>query len=377
MIAKNADEGLFWGGAIAKYEENIWISVLECNGLFRINIDSGSIQFVDYFRKERKEYQLHTQIIANKNKLFFIPWSADNIAIYDLEEEEIRYIPAHRSEGIGYFAVDIINGKYLYLVSSIWDHILQIDVDSEKLVDRYEMAGDLKQTSNCLVPPIRTKNSIWKISGLKNDSWKFDIQKKQYIKCEFAFSEGAEFVARCVGNGCVWVIGDNNILYQLSEECECINQYDITAIIYCVMGDVKAESLKCICFNSVLFIIFYDKNCMIQIPLVKNVPDLEKSKYINFDVAFFPDNYEDLIVMSINRMVIHNDAEEKEVVFNLDTNFLADMSTKKGNVLKEIEIYGVNLTRFIDYVCSIREITSVNYNELDISVGKIIYEAVV
>lgn len=116
---------------------------------------------------------------------------------------------------------------------------------------------------------------------------------------------------------------------------------------------------------------------MIQIPLVKNVPHLEKSKYIYFDAAFFPDSYKDLIVMSTNRIMIHNSVEEKEVEYNLDTNFCADMSAKAGNILKELEMYGVSLNRFIDYVCSIRNVSFTDYSESDIFVGKKIYEAIV
>ncbi len=376
MSTENMKKNILWTGTIVKAEENIWISLLECNGLVKVDTSTRTAYFVDCFKNEKNEYQLHSQILCYENKLFFVPWNAHNIAIYDLKENIMRQVMEYRCDKSRYSG-GVVNGKYLYLVSSDFGRVVQVDMDLEKVIDIYEMNKILDKDLWYLVPPIRINNTILTISEKKDLTWAFDLEKQTYSQWEYMFDFATELIAGCKGCQCIWIIGNDGTLYLLSEKGECKERYDISAIMHQVMGEFKIEFLRCICFHSVLIIIFYDKNCIVKIPLVGNVPDFGNCKYIYFDPAFFPlflGDYEDLIVMSDDRLVIHNDVEEREILFDFDINFVEDMRIKKGNMIKEIPMYGVDLSRFVNYICDFRGSLLTEYSNVNIDAGKRIYE---
>lgn len=376
MSTKNIRKRILWTGAIAKIGENIWISLLECNGLVKVDASTRIAYFIDCFKNEKSEYQLHTQIVYYENKLFFVPWNADNIAIYDLKENNMRQAMEYRCEKLRYSG-GVVNGKYLYLVSSDSSQVVQVDMDLEKVIDIYEMNKILDKDIWYLVPPIKINNTILRISENKDLTWAFDLEKQIYSQCKDMFDFETELIAGCKGSQCIWIIGNDGTLYLLSEKGECKERYDISAIIHQIMGEFKIELLRCICFHSVLIIIFYDKSCIVKIPLVKNVPDLENCKYIYFDSVFFPffpDSYEDFIVMSDDCLMIHNNVEQREILFDLDVNFIEDMRNKKENLLKEIPMYGVGLSRFANYICGLQGGLLTEYSNVGIATGKKIYE---
>ncbi len=353
MRNEKENRNILFTGAITMAEETIWISLLEMNGLVKINVNTGDVQFVDCFKDEKYDYQLHTQIISYRNKLFFVPWNAENIAVYDIRKGELRNVSGYRFEKKGYFAAGLVNGADLYLVSAVSVQIIRIDMDSEKIVDVYELENFFEEEPVCLIPPMKINNSIWKISEDKNEAWKFDLQSGKYMKCEHTFCDG-KMIAGCRGKDCIWIIGDNNRLYQLSKECRYMAQYDIEPVIRRALQSEKPEWIKCICSEHVLSVIFYDRNCMFKIPLVEGIPVIKEYKYIKFDSAFFPDNYDNLVIMLNNRALMMEDEEEKEVTFHVDHVFFTDMLLKNGNRIKETESYGAGLNRYLENLCGDR-----------------------
>ena len=72
--------------------ECIWVSLLYCNGLVKIDVNNGRLSFVGSFPWRDSGYQMHNRICEYDDKLIFTPWNSNNIAIYDMKKSEFRQI---------------------------------------------------------------------------------------------------------------------------------------------------------------------------------------------------------------------------------------------------------------------------------------------
>lgn len=376
MSSRKMGRNILWSNTVIRVDGNIWISLLECNGLVKVDMNTGTLQFVDFFKYENNRYQLHGQIVFYQYKLIFVPFNASNIAIFNLEKEKLHYLPVNSSGKAARFWSAVTEGKYLYMSSYDSIQVVKMDMEAEKIINSFELFDDC---SGYDFPPMKLENGIYKISGTKkkdNLSWKFDFEKEELSLCEYTFARNVDLIAGCRGNNFIWIIGDNNILYQLTGNRKCIKQYDLSKIICRVMKDTKAGLLSCICYESVLIIIFYDKYCMVKIPFMENVLGIEKSEYIKFDSAFFTTDGNDLIVMLDNSIIIMNDNEEREVNIIVDTNFFEDISVKNWGRFQELDVYEFSLERYIEYVCDIERHSLLGNSSADVSKGKAIYNVI-
>lgn len=79
---------------------------------------------------------LYGKVIPYEKKLFFIPWLAENILVYDTELNTIRYIPLaiRRIGGGNLFEDGICRGEMLYLIPSAADRILGLNMSNETII---------------------------------------------------------------------------------------------------------------------------------------------------------------------------------------------------------------------------------------------------
>ena len=71
-----------------------WFSNVNANGLFRIDITSKKIEFVNFFPNVSADsYFLHKRCFEYHNRLFFIPALSRRIDIYDIWKNEFSSIP--------------------------------------------------------------------------------------------------------------------------------------------------------------------------------------------------------------------------------------------------------------------------------------------
>lgn len=342
-------------GAVHKDDQAIWISMMEFNALVKIDIETGLVQLVDCFQNERREGNLHLQIVSYQNKEIFIPWNAENIVIYDIKKREMRYIPIDCNKNPGLFGDGIRDGRYLYLMSETASEIVQFDMESEKITGDYILDNANGQEPFAIymyVKPIKIDGAIWKISGHRNMSWKFNIQDKQFAVKEYFIKEDVNFIAGSRGQDCVWLIADNDIMYQLSMELELRRQFDISKIMEKILGNTKRESFDCICLSNYLVIVLYGKKGIIKIPVVNNTPDLEEYQYRQYKNACFSIEDDKLVIITANKAILIEEQGEKEVIYNIPQDFFMKMMKEKNDFLTECDIQNIGLVNYVEYICN-------------------------
>lgn len=124
-------ENIYYDG---KY---IWATALDFNGLFRMNPENCEISYMGSFPEEKAEdYRMFYGIAEYGTKLYFCPYNARHIAVYDkasgefdtvILKENIRKIDKK-------FASILSYGRYMYLQGSRAHTIVRLDIETNDVV---------------------------------------------------------------------------------------------------------------------------------------------------------------------------------------------------------------------------------------------------
>ena len=119
-------------------EGYIWMVSNMVNGLFRLDVDAGKAEYITSFEKEPMFCgSLYTKAFWYKGKMICIPCYASNIAIYEAETGEIRYIPIRSEDYLVYFNAVLFTEEQVLLFPVIYSHfayILNLDTESYETI---------------------------------------------------------------------------------------------------------------------------------------------------------------------------------------------------------------------------------------------------
>ena len=114
----------------------VWATALEFNGLFRIDSNAYEIAYVGAFPDEKSEgYYLFHDIVEHNSKLYFCPYNAKHIAVYDKAASEFQTIPLReniREMEKKFFGMSAY-GKYIYLQGSNVHAVAQLDTETNEI----------------------------------------------------------------------------------------------------------------------------------------------------------------------------------------------------------------------------------------------------
>ena len=128
--------------------EFLWCTARDFNGLFRMNSKSYELEYMGQFPDEKAEgYRLFYDIAEYNGKLYFSPYNAKSIAIYDKGTKTFSKISL--SEKIrdvdGKFAGILIYDNYIYLQGNRVYTIVQIDTQTSEISYIEDWVEDIKQ----------------------------------------------------------------------------------------------------------------------------------------------------------------------------------------------------------------------------------------
>ena len=120
------------------YDGNdIWFVAREFNGLFKMDSETHKKEFVGHFPGEYKEgYTLYGEIAEGNEKLYFAPYNAKNIAVYNKEKRRFYTIPlrADICDIDKKFFSTLTCGKYVFIQGHKVNTIIRIDSETDETV---------------------------------------------------------------------------------------------------------------------------------------------------------------------------------------------------------------------------------------------------
>ncbi len=129
------------------YENKLWFSNKDFNGLFRQDILNGKIEFVQLFPDESVDIcHAHKEVIRVGKRLFFIPAYANNIHVYNIETEGFTTIPIEKKSDV-YCAGAVLLRDNIYIFTYSGELFI-LNVSSLRIVDDEEFARNCKANSS-------------------------------------------------------------------------------------------------------------------------------------------------------------------------------------------------------------------------------------
>lgn len=117
--------------------EKLYIPSWDFNALFCVDMQNWSVEYLTFFEKYAKsQIMLFRKGIAEENKIYFMPYYADHIVIYYLDDHRKEYIGIGNSPDI--VISSFIVGKYAWLfMMSYPNRIVRVDMESYEMEEQY------------------------------------------------------------------------------------------------------------------------------------------------------------------------------------------------------------------------------------------------
>lgn len=128
--------------------EFLWCTARDFNGLFRIDFKIYEIESMGQFPGEKVEgYRLFYDIAEYNGKLYFSPYNAKSIAVYDKRTRSFSKISLNEKirDVDGKFAGILIYDNYVYLQGNRVYTIVQIDAQTNEITYIEDWVEDIKQ----------------------------------------------------------------------------------------------------------------------------------------------------------------------------------------------------------------------------------------
>lgn len=130
-------------------DNNIWFSATDTNGLFKLDKETEIISKVAGFPNENSNgIRLYSKVFKYKNKLIFTPMSANEIAIFDIDSNEITKIPVLENEKCNSklkFSGIAKYDKWVFLIGCTYPAILKIDMITDEVEYYSEWSIDIEK----------------------------------------------------------------------------------------------------------------------------------------------------------------------------------------------------------------------------------------
>lgn len=214
-------------GAI--YDGYLWMPAERYNSLFKMNLETGKIEFVTFFEGEDMlQQKMFHKVILHEDKLFFIPLWGKNVIVYEPEtgNQTVVKVDNGKNTSVMKFINATVLEEKLYMFFGNCPRIMCMDMNTYKVKYYTECCEKLESAempwTGVFYTGIKEGNKVWLGYLSKGALMEFDLDK---LCGEI----------KCIGkDGLFNVYRKNNIMYAL----------DISNAIYtCDMNSCESDLL--------------------------------------------------------------------------------------------------------------------------------------
>ncbi len=125
-------------GGFDIYDDNLYFYMMSANGIFNMNIKTGKVRYMTSSEKYQFfDGYLYRDVHLENNKIWFAPYGADDILIYDMQLNISKYISVPQLAGHGRKQVKFCGlydaDKQFIMVPAEYPAILKIDKETFKI----------------------------------------------------------------------------------------------------------------------------------------------------------------------------------------------------------------------------------------------------
>ncbi len=218
-----------WFEDCVQVENDLWFSANDFNGLCKVNIETGKTEYVAQFPDEYQNAdRLYIKVFRSSNKLIFIPHSAQNIAIYELDRAKFVTISLKVLEDIDLEFEDKYQfaetyGDFIYFFD-IHAGVVKLNVTTGQLL---KVKADIKEEMKGTIlfdKHARIGNKVYGVFMGSNKVYIFDLETERY-EISFLRKERQELLF-CFADDKTLFLGGKGSLFQCDEKLdECREIY--------------------------------------------------------------------------------------------------------------------------------------------------------
>ena len=232
-FTKNKKDILHFIGA-AYVNGYFWVSALEWNGYYRLNISTGQAEFLGLFSyADFWDDKLFNQILVYQKYVFYIPWFSDYLVRLDTETLDTKYwmLPKRIVSEIAKFRVAKIYEKKIFMFPHVGKDICIFDIENETFkCDRKWMDNfPENMKKDYFLSGFQKGNMLYLAHVSGNFMMRYNLKNYQQIIFSFPEHEkGIVDIAQCDKKELLILTGVGNVwMYDLeSKKKECIYVYN-------------------------------------------------------------------------------------------------------------------------------------------------------
>lgn len=134
-------------------KEYYWIEPIWNNGLYRIDKENYTAEYISSFKGEKNGVRLHINTVVYEDKLVFVPFGAETIAIYSTTSNTMAMLPLDVPEKQGKlkycetskFTFGYQQGKYIYIFPGTYPAIIKLNMENYAVEYLYEPIDKLEK----------------------------------------------------------------------------------------------------------------------------------------------------------------------------------------------------------------------------------------
>lgn len=267
-------------------DDEYWFVAGNTNGLFKKKLQTGEIDFVDFFPEESKaQFRAYTDIKLVDNKFIFTPCFAKRIAIYNLDEKLFSSVPLPFYEsGINQYLKSVKYKEYIYLIPYSASSFIKYDVrlGQIEILDSWAVLRNKylgQQMGNFVIEEICTdKNSVYMFMSDKNQVIILDMDTDQFQLRAVNISNDERICSVCRFDKSIYIATNKNKIYMwnfVNNETTLItdfNQY--INYLDCCINHI------CLAGRRIYLINVYRKNIVVFDYINNEFSVINMSKYI-------------------------------------------------------------------------------------------------
>ncbi len=324
-----------------------WFTALRYNGLFRLDHKTKETDFVGCFPREKDILRQFYGTACYKNLLLFAPFSADGIAIYQIDCKEFISIPLRKPQEVSKrrvpyseqrkFSVCVVYGEKLFLFPCTYPAVVMLDLETCEAEYLYEPVRQLEKW-------VKHKRSYYFRNGEKRGKtvtlWcvaanafvEFDMETYRFKLC-YQINRKETYAEAIIDNTGFWLLpgGKEREILKVSKDFEKIQTVDlpkeiITEQLPFLYSVVTEESLYLFPGTARSVIQIYKKDNHIEEIHIFDAENMEAYEGFSTDWKFF------FAVKSGNTVFAFNNFAHQLVAYSLDTG-----SVKSGNIKVDLQ----------------------------------------
>lgn len=250
------DVFFFSGMGMIEAGDKIWFASREINGLFQIDRKEGQLIYLGDFPEEESDYKdLYGKCIIVGEKIYFAPYNANHMAIYDMKKKSFNKISI-KKRGRGFLAIIFYKENIILLPSNKLNNIIKISVSTNQIeyIELWKNELDINELNGMVFWDYCIKENVIYapiISG-KGKILKYEIEnnKISYINTEVE----QNFKCICCNEDFFYLTNDvGNILTILDKNFKTVSILNITEYTDVKIGNLIYKNGYVFIFTNNLF----------------------------------------------------------------------------------------------------------------------------